>query len=188
MADDDVDWEACGILAARPSCGVLAVRPAAKAAPQRGGWKIKLPPPRKRTREQHVLAACRMREAKAFKAAFRRADATVAAVNGTLEHYRKAGILLDSTLKLSLQHGGAIHVEASVGRRKLVAAETMLRVAFSPINTQGDLSKMFAVSTKTIARIRAVTANSGCGSDAAFMKGLASSFASCPPKVAMPQT
>jgi hypothetical protein len=191
MADDaavdDLDWEALAL--SLPAAGVpddagdigeerLAVRP----GPRKGfGWKVWLPTPRRRDRTQHIAAAARMREAKALKRSGQQSELVVSQVNAALQSFRTAGILFDHGLRLQKKHrGGIMVVLPCEGKRKRVPIVTMLRAAYSLVNSKADVARMHRISTKTVARIRMVVAQCCMESDAAFMNGLAASFAAGP--------
>jgi len=179
--DDDVAWELCAV----PQEAQLALAPRRHVA-VRGGWHVKLPCAQRMTRDQQVCAAARMREAKSRRVQERRNAELVASVNSALDNFRKAGILLNTSLRLTQPGGlGAIVVSgSSTGKQKTVPPVTMLEVAYSAINAKADLSKVFKLDSKTISRIRVVVAQSNMDCDAGFMEGLAATFSNSAPEVA----
>lgn len=183
----DIDWEAAALVPL--DCGgpgeseeqlVAAASGSQEASTSHvwKGWRIRLPAPRARSREQHILAAARMREARAAYRAHQERTRIASQVNTAVDYFREAGLLLDSKLRVTERRFGGLVVKGGDGRpAKRLPPATMLAIAFSKVSGRNDVARSFKVHPATVGRIRAVVAQSMIRCESALLRGIAQRFA-----------
>jgi len=184
--DDDIDWEALALAPAAPlALAGVADAPAAPLALAGvwKGWRQQLPCPQNRTRPQQLLAAGRMREARAAYRQARSHEQIIGSVNQALESFRSAGVLLDRRLRLAPCKLGGIVVKGCSFQVKRLPCSAMQAIAFSSVNGRNDVARQYKLGAKTITRVITVVAHCTMSCDISFMRGLAQYFDAHPPLI-----
>lgn len=142
-------------------------------------WRIALPAPQKRYRDQHVLAAARMRDGKANKYRLRQVELHISQINNALSDMRRAGKLLhNGTTVAKFSKRGKLIVDGLLrGRRRALSYSAAVAIAYSDLDRRNDVARSYKISPKTVSRLRCVVAHASWLSDSAFLDGCAASFA-----------
>lgn len=194
MATDDVDWDdvvvpgraAAAPAEPAPAEGVLAVAPARAHGPSSAPlvkWTIRIPAPKRRTRHEQFLAAARMREHRAKQLHLKKSNRVADTLNSALDKLRASGRLLDHQICVSMK-GGALSLEGVAGcRRRRLSYDLACGIAFNTITRRNDLSQIYKISPKSVARLRNVVAHVTWRSDRTILRSIADSFRHTPPLI-----
>lgn len=185
----DCEWDDLALPVQRPASAVVVAMGSAGgdggvlALPARGrcGWQVKLPPPERRAREQHLLAAACMREAKSQRHRVLERRAGVESVNRVFDHLRAAGLLLDKGVRAAISSQGLV-VQGLVSNRKIRIA-LALTIAYCDVMRRNDVARPYRVSARTVGRLRAAVAHCVLKHDGAVLSAVAEAFRRRPPSV-----
>jgi hypothetical protein len=159
--------------AARLGWLVRIASPDAAAPPAaRLGWLVRIAPA-----SNHLLAAARMREARARQLALKSAAASADGMNKALGLMRSTGLLLDTKVRATLAKGGKILLQGlSKTCNRSISHRAACSIAFHSITRRGDLARIYRVAPATVTRVRCVVAHITWRCDAALHAGISALF------------
>jgi hypothetical protein len=154
----------------------VPVRPKSK-------WSVAIPGNvHTRTEHEKCLAASRMRDAKAAKAARQLKKFNVELIDSSFAKLREAGLLRDGGKLSAKQIVTGIPFEIDgASRPSVLPFLAMQHIAYSKISSRNNVSLAFSVNPKTVVKVRNLVAASHLHGDEMFLRALGQQFKLKPP-------
>ena len=145
-----------------------------------------LPHPSKRSRAEHLLAASRMREKRAWNLCKKRERMSQQTLAFATETVQKHGMLSRNekiTAMSSIKCIGVVVTRGMRGHRRGFTFASMLRMAFSGLKRTKDVARVFKCTSRWVRKVKMVVADALWMALVAFLQALASYAAATPPSV-----
>ena len=130
-----------------------------RLALRRSRWTVALPAPKKRSRDEEIIAAARMRESKQRRVLAVHKNISMKTLQHALGSLRLAGLLRDGGRTKCSTLRSKVAVIALPEKRSIVLPFTAIRhVGLSTINKQNDVARAFRLDKRTVRKCRALCA------------------------------
>ena len=174
---------AAAIVRRRSAADMVLARHGRVPAIRKSRWLTWIPTPKRRTRDEELLAASRMRDHKALRYHRDRKVTCEKKIQEALAKLRRLGMLRDGC-KTKISIARSFFTIAVPSRRTAqIPFECMAQCAFSCIQRRSDCARAFSIDPASVSRLRILVAKCGLDGDKVFMEDQAKKFADAPPEL-----